>query len=52
VKENGRISLAPLSFEAALSAFVQVPPPPDESEKTKTPRKKKRAVNKARPKKK
>jgi hypothetical protein len=43
-----RLSLLPLSFETALAAFVQVPPPSDEPEKPKPPRKKKRAVKKAR----
>jgi hypothetical protein len=43
-----RISLAPLSFEAALEALIQVPPPMVEPEKPKPARKKKRAAKKAR----
>jgi hypothetical protein len=46
-REKSKISLAPLSFEQALGALIQVPPPPSDPEKPK-PRKKKRAVKKAR----
>jgi hypothetical protein len=39
-----RVSLHPLNFEQALGALIQVPPEPENPK----PRKKKRAVKKAR----
>jgi hypothetical protein len=42
-----RISLAPLPFEAALGALMQVPPPSADEPLPKMPRKKKRPAKKA-----
>jgi hypothetical protein len=42
-----RISLAPLPFEKALGAFMQVPPPSADEPTPKMPRKKKRPAQKA-----